>query len=239
MSSDSSPQLIKSQERAAQRSAAAFRRAAKHVAEERKAREAAGLAEFADIRQIFPNITEFSPVDPNSEIVSRAMDLIKPVTMPEPDFRRVIATFMDWIRTNQTANSIPNMGRVKSQIEHVAHALRKTIKAIAELPRPARVQQSIQYWDDFCGLLQGVLQTVELHHKLFEVNKGGRQPDLAKVNAAEGAAYLIINIQHGTPSKTIGGAFYELASVLYEGGTGISGADLQRFCRNAVLASHE
>jgi hypothetical protein len=215
--------LDKSQRQAARRSSAAFRRAAKHVAEERKLRQAAGGPPDIKAVEVLPEIADFEYINPESEVVLRAMDLIRPTDRPEPRCRSDLALMMARVRVYQRMNSLPNLGPIKDQIKDVAKALKRTKRAIVVLPRSARVAQSI-YWGDFCNLLDEVLKTVERHHDGIVPGKGCRPLDAAKSEAADAAFYAITRWKRARPTKTVDGVFYELASVIYEGGTGIQGA---------------
>jgi hypothetical protein len=51
------------------------------------------------------------------------------------------------------------------------------------------------------------------------------------------AAKLLTTFSASPPTKTPGGPFYELASVLYEGVTGKEGVHLEQYCRDVLDAS--
>jgi hypothetical protein len=225
--------LDRQQREAARRSAAAFREAARCVARERKARQKAGGPPDIKYVEIFPEIADLEYIDPASEVVSRAIDLIRPLNLSEPDFREEITLFMLVVRILQFGNTSPPLRPIKDQIKEVADALKIARRAIRTLPRIARITQSV-FWDDFCDLIDEAIQMAEERHKGIEVGDGGRNLDLAKDYAANAAHHVISEWKRTKPVKTVNGAFYELASVIYEGGTGIEGANLQRHCRRAV-----
>ena len=50
---------------------------------------------------------------------------------------------------------------------------------------------------------------------------------------------LLIEFSSKAPTRTVGGPFYELASLLYESATGIVGADLSRACKGRLSAEAE
>jgi hypothetical protein len=229
----SDKQLNKLQRQAAQRTAAAFRRAAALVAKERELRQEAGGAP-TDLKYVetFPEVATLKFVDPRSEVVSRAFDLLKPIDLPESHFREQLALMMSEVRIAHLDNRLPALGPTKKQIEKVRQALKRLKQAITAVPPHARVAQSI-YWNDFCRLLDEVTNTVEHHYSNIQVGKGGPLPDSAKHEAAKLAFELLI-WKNELPAKTNNGTFYELSSTLYEGGTGIAGADLQRVCRFAI-----
>jgi hypothetical protein len=159
--------------------------------------------------------------------------LVKPINLPESYFREQLALMMSEVRITHLDNKLPALAPVKKQIEKVERALRRVKQAIKGLPPNARVAQSI-YWNDFCGLIEEVICTVEHHHNGIVVGQGGRILDSAKLQAAEVAREILSRWKDERPTKTINGTFYELTSVMYEGGTGIVGADLTRFCRLVV-----
>jgi hypothetical protein len=229
----SQKRLDRLQREAARRSAVAFREAAKCVARERKARQKAGGPPDIKYIEIYPEIAALEYIDPASEVVSRAIDLIRPLKLSEPDFREGIALLMAGVRVSQFGNALPPLRPIKDQIKEVADALKIARRAIRTLPGIARVAQSV-FWDDFCDLIDEAIQLAEERHKEIEVGEGGRKLDLAKDYAANAALHVISEWKRAKPAKTVNGAFYELASVIYEGGTGIEGANLERHCRRAV-----
>jgi hypothetical protein len=119
----SRPELDKSQRQAARRSSAAFRRAAKLVAEERKLRQAAGGAPDVPLVEVLPEIGDIEYIDPESEVVSRAMDLIQPVDLPEFNCRDDLALMMSNVRTQQIANSLPNDGPIKAHADSTSQRI--------------------------------------------------------------------------------------------------------------------
>ncbi len=191
-----------------------------------------------DIRyvEIFPEVATLKFVDPQSEVVTRAFNLVKPIDLPELYLREQLALMMSEVRIAHLDNRLPAQGPTKKQVEKVEHALKRVKQAIKGVPPHARVAQSI-YWNDFCRLIDEVVCTVEHHHNGIVVGKGARLLDVAKLEAAEFARKILGWWKNVRPTKTIDGTFYELASVMYEGGTGIAGADLQRFCRLVVDCS--
>jgi hypothetical protein len=209
-------QFNKLQRKAARRTAAAFRRAAEQVAKERELRQEAG-GPPTDLKfvEVFPEVATLKFVDPESEVVTRAFELVKPIDLPEPYFHEQLALMMSEVRIAHPANDLPALAPIKKQIEKVGDALKQ--RAISALSPSARSVQSI-YRNDFCRLIDEVLSTVDAHHNGLIVTKGGRYPDLAKLQAAEIAREILSRWKNVRPTKTIDGTFYELASTLYEGG---------------------
>jgi hypothetical protein len=214
----SEKQLNKLQRQAAQRTATAFRSAAEQVRKERELRREAG-GPPTDIRfvEIFPEIATFKFVDPKSEVVTRAFNLVKPINVPELYFREQLALMMSEVRIAHLDNRLPALGPTKKQIEKVENGLKRVKQAIKGLPPNARVAQSI-YWNDFCRLIDEVICTVEDHQNGIVLAKGGRLLDIGKLQAAAIAQEILSMWKNVRPTKTIDGTFYELASVMYEGG---------------------
>jgi hypothetical protein len=231
--------LSRLQRRASRKSRSAFQRAAKNVADERKLLQIAD-GETTDLKlaEVFPETEDFENIDPKSEVVSRAMDLIRPVTRPNyPEWRcrAELAFMMSGIRIQDMNNNLfPNMRQLKEQINEVAKAIKHTEHSIKTLPRLCRVSKWSVFSSEFCNLLDEVLKVAEEHRNHVVVEKGGRPFDSAKAEAATVALYMILVSTTDRPAKTVGGVFYELASILYEGGTGVQGADLQRYCRRVL-----
>jgi hypothetical protein len=223
----------KSQRRAARESSAAFRRAAKNVIAERNLSDIMNGAPEIKVVEVFPEIAYFEYIDPETEVVSRAMDLLRPVALPEWKCRDCLALIMSRTRVLRTQGRIPAPGKLKDHINDVAKALKRTKRAITTLPRVSRVVHSA-YGGAFCNLLDEVLTTVQQHHNQIVQQKGCPPVDWAKYEAAYGARYAISVWKRERPTKTVNGTFYELASILYEGGTRIQGANLQRYCRRAL-----
>ena len=68
------------------------------------------------------------------------------------------------------------------------------------------------------------------------VRRTGPQPDYVKSSAAEKAYQILSKYSSSPPTTTVEGAFFKLASVLYEGATGIAGVGMDHQCRK-FLAS--
>ena len=81
-------------------------------------------------------------------------------------------------------------------------------------------------------LLEEVIETAkQLDQIIIGPVRAHRLPGRTK-NVAAFAASTLPRLTGTPPTKTVNGPFYELASLLYEGATGIEGADLQRSCRS-------
>ena len=125
---------------------------------------------------------------------------------------------------------------VRKKIGDVVEALDDLKKSIDALPLVARTYQSNEYWETLREFIDGVRQTTSACLKEIGQPAGHRERDLTKAVAVDFAFRLMQRIGRERPTKTVGGQFFELASILYEGGTGISGANLQRPCREYLDA---
>jgi hypothetical protein len=178
-------ELDELQRKAAAKTAAAFRRAAQLVVEERKLRTEAGGPPHIWTSQIFPEVADFV-IDPKSEAVSRAMDLLKPTKFPKDRSREIIADAMYSTLVFSFENRSPSLGDIKSRIDEVANKLNDVKQAISNLPAVARAAQSV-YRSELCNLIDEVLRTVEQHRDGLKLGRGGWTLDLSKQCAASGA----------------------------------------------------
>jgi len=135
---------------------------------------------------------------------------------------------------------------------------RKTAKWLAELPAPLLEELLHGSADEFesnevvdQGLLLHVpkqsviLRSERLRAQLDSLankislrrgekirsKKFGPKFDYAKINAAQGAYYTLLQFSPVRPTTTADGPFYALASVYYEAVTGLKDANMDRQCR--------
>ena len=164
--------------------------------------------------------------------------MLKPIDLPETHFREQLALMMSEVRIAHLDNRLPALGPTKKQIEKVRQALKRLSKRL----RPFRLMRE---WHNlstgmiFVDYLMRSQIQLSIITAISELEKAALFPNSAKHEAAKFAFELLI-WKNELPAKTINGTFYELSSTLYEGGTGIAGADLQRVCRfviNSLLAS--
>jgi hypothetical protein len=71
----------------------------------------------------------------------------------------------------------------------------------------------------------------------WPTRRGSPRVDYAKIVAAASDFLLLSKFGMKRPTLTIGGPFYELASVLYEGATYIPEANLERYCRGIAATA--
>jgi hypothetical protein len=84
--------------------------------------------------------------------------------------------------------------------------------------------------NELCEQLNAVATAAEQRANWVPIKKGQRQKSSAKINAAQMAYDLMKNLNL-TPTLTIGGQFYDLASIIFEGATGVKDANLDWHCK--------
>lgn len=121
-----------------------------------------------------------------------------------------------------TTAGTPAPAETKAILREHVRVLREARRALVATGSPT----------DFLASFDGQLLVASSMAELFQVPRGSPRPDMTGVVAA-GLARRVLR-HHGVPAtKTEGGAWYQLTSLLYEAATGISEADLSKYCREA------
>jgi hypothetical protein len=175
-------------------------------------------------------------LDENSEIVDRCLELIKPAADKEEHCR--LSVYFGIISCAPPL--IPNLryeeGETKKRTKDRARFGKTLRKASAMLVGPGPAQWGLS-GDELhervavCRKLDAWAARAEEMVTTCCVPSGAIPIDRAKLTAASNAFRLIKDFSGARPTLTAGGPFYELASTLYEGGTGNVMADLSWYCR--------
>lgn len=168
----------------------------------------------------------------DSEIVGRAVNLIKPKEEEKVSCsKNVASTFLCLLCNGPDSNPLPEWKKRK-QHASVLRDLKKlklTIEVTSEQCR-SDLFGGLDRAHQFCEELGRLASTAELHHNATVVTKGARPLDMQKLAAAIYAYHLLKDYKK-PPTLTVGGAFFELASVLYEGIRGRENENLEWYCR--------
>jgi hypothetical protein len=179
-------------------------------------------------------------IDPNSETVTRALRHINPAEGLIAACRKEIAyTISLLILLDKIFEGTPAAGQRNKELDKAIAALAKAksaIRAMSPDSRPLSYILRQPFWNAVFKLLEQLTQALKLNLNKERnlVGDGKPIPNFTKINAACSAFDLLSQFANKRPTKTIGGTFYELASVLYEAVTNKPGVDLSRFCRREI-----
>jgi hypothetical protein len=176
------------------------------------------------------------------EITKRALQLIDPKPARTEEARKQVADIIAILRAGRAAR--PDTVN-KRELEQIASALRRAIAALKKPSVPdLQFRVHLSRNPGLAGLAGPLVdQLPTLREELAAMAtaadsackdiKLGRRGDHQKVAAAYFAHKLLWH--HGVkPTHYTQGKFFQLADVLYEGSTGIKGADLSRACKRAL-----
>ena len=187
-------------------------------------------------------------VDPQAEIVGRAVELVAPTSSNDLTCRIEVAK---WIRTLRAFHgSFPHgkawtsLGRRRQELTATSAALNRVMKVLNNLSRELAFAlfdvNAKSANNDFLNFLTSMARKAALGLRAVEAlramgkEKGAPPRDYTKLNAARAAYDLLKQFSSRKPTKTAGGDFYELATILYEGGTGTADASLELDCRRIL-----
>jgi hypothetical protein len=175
------------------------------------------------------------------KITMRALQLIAPKPARTEEARKQVDYAIATIKSPRAQPRTVN----KRELEQIASALRRAI-VVLKKPAVSDLQRRLHYERNpgLAGLLFGpplVDQLPKLREELAalaaaadsacqDIKLGRRRGSGPTMCAALWAHDLLR--RHGVkPTCYAQGKFFRLAAVLYEGGTGIAGADVERACR--------
>jgi hypothetical protein len=121
---------------------------------------------------------------------------------------------------------VPSPGVLRRNYRRIAKVMEREINFLRKLHRIQRY-----HFRDLLPHLEEAAKVAKFLARITIVPSGGRRWDDVKVLAAL-HAHNALKEYGGVPTLTEGGAFYTLASILYEGATGKAEQDLSPYCRN-------
>jgi hypothetical protein len=169
-----------------------------------------------------------------NDVISDAMRLIK-AKRQEECFSEIEICISLLLKIKHAHETLPSRGNMKKEFEDILRVLRSTrrsFKSISESSRMIISQLTPKYFsevDQLIHFFEGLRNSVPVPH-------GSREWDNTKAFAAKYAAELLLKFKKKLPKKTVGGTFYNLASLLYEGAGGKFNEDLQTYCREIKIA---
>jgi hypothetical protein len=194
--------------------------------------------------------------DEFEEIAEQALRLINPLDDKKAVCQRSIKVLIAMIKAVHSNKERP-AAQIRDDIQKLYAALRKTKAALDELfksgcglhlpmkrYRKHKIMESIRTkthyqseWLDFYNVVIAKIALLENLHN--PIRKGAPVSDPTKVLAAAHSFNLLSEFGRKQPTETIGGPFYELASLLYEGATGVRNANLERYCRKVFKGQEQ
>jgi hypothetical protein len=193
-----------------------------------------------------------SAFDKTSEILERALRLIGPVPKKEESCREAIAFQIAFMKSSHSVPRGRPSRAMKMELDTLARAVRKaarltdalSIQSVAFIFGSLKGGPGFHVSDARAGARSDICQTLKKFAALIEMKsasiyilKGAPRPDPIKMQAAGNAYQLLTRFGAGRPTLTVGGSFYELASVLYEAATGSADVDVERYCRTVSQIS--
>jgi hypothetical protein len=171
----------------------------------------------------------------HDDIIERALQLIKPKPEQTAEARKRVVFIIDWVTFNialDTALTSACAPPTNREIDKFADALRATIAAL-EHPMARGLVIGKLNPDDLLRLRTELGSIVEA--AVSTRKKEGPRAKMDKRIAAAHAYLLLHQFGRVEPTLYKDGAFLQLAALLYEGATGIAGADFSRACKWAVF----
>jgi hypothetical protein len=163
------------------------------------------------------------------EIVRDALEEIHPLASKKSECEDMILTYLRLLYFIQMTKG-PSVKTFKEQLNRFTKVLKK-VETIARSFRHHRRWREFQKmgkkpvdYDTFMAEVARLIETAEFFADHLVVKHGAKPIDPMKENAAEYAVTLIKLYGSGRTSKA------RLASILYEGPTGIKDADLEKQC---------
>jgi hypothetical protein len=159
-------------------------------------------------------------------VIDCALDVIKPHVDRLDACRQEIADCISMVKfVNAGMTDLPSPAELRGNYNCIAKRMKREINFFKKLPRMQGCH--FQY---LLPHLEKAAKIATFAAKNTIVPKGSQIWDDAKVVAAV-CAHSALKEYGVTPTLTVDGAFYELASILYEGATGKKEQDLTQYCR--------
>jgi|HubBroStandDraft_6_1064221.scaffolds.fasta_scaffold99695_3 hypothetical protein len=191
------------------------------------------------------------PADPNSDLVDSAIGIIKPTKQKEALCRTDVAVSIRLMRmfappkidavSKQQLRQLMRLSHEANQLldkmppslkEHLLPSRREDFwKEVKSDGIKMHVQESRPAISHSAALGMEISDLTKAIDGVCPVRKTGPQPDFVKSSAARNAYQILSKYSSSPPTTTAEGAFYRLASILYEGATGIAGLGMERQCR--------
>jgi hypothetical protein len=177
----------------------------------------------------------------DEDIVHRALRLIK----PKPEQRTLCAAAIKKrIERLQRHRALiiepPSPGDAKKQFAEIGRDLQRAREVFANKSYSELCKSML--WGDldlekqktFLVQLDQLVHAARRHHDTLVIPHGRRPRDGVKAAAVGHADELLRLFSDKCPTKTVGGPFYRLASLLYMGATGEEDVSLARYCRRRL-----
>ena len=163
-------------------------------------------------------------------LVKDAIALIGPRPEREGECWESVLRAITDVRGAMTVAAVkPTPRQEKKMLDDLLRTLQKAATQLAELPGP------LTYIDhrDVRTLYLALPGVIEQFTKTVQQYKPPRAPwegTEGRAAAAKGAYELITTFSQARPTKTNGGPFYCLATIIFDAACGSEGADLRRHC---------
>jgi hypothetical protein len=131
-------------------------------------------------------------------------------------------------------SKIPTPGMLRTELREIVRDLNRIKRAFSK--KYSKVAKAMIFENDsarqqaFFDDIDHCIEEAQFHHDNLVFRPGGHQWDNVKAIAAKYAKELLLSFSPKPPTQYSGGAFYELAALLYKAATGET-ADLEHYCR--------
>jgi hypothetical protein len=170
-------------------------------------------------------------MQPDESPIDRALNVIKPPPDRWDACRQEIETFIAMLRDlDAVIKGLWSPAKVKQGFGRVAKAVEKAVYEARKMPA-----FQLRYLEDYVPRWKEDAKYVKSLAESTKVPPGSRVWDDVKASCATLAEIYLLEYGH-KPTRTEGGAFYTLASILYEAVTGKE-EDLSQYCRSTGLFS--
>jgi hypothetical protein len=167
--------------------------------------------------------------------VKRALKLIGPASEQEAACAAAIDARIQLLHLVWEAiRRLPTPGTLRKELKEIVHDLNRTKRTFKKY---SKVAKAIIFQNDSArqqAFFDDIDRCIEEAQFLITtgliVRRGGHRWNNVKAIAAKYAQELLLSFSAKPPTKSGGGAFYELAALLYKAVTG-EDAGLEQYCR--------
>lgn len=179
---------------------------------------------------------DLNRVEPNPEIITRALEIVCPQSSEEPSYRNAVAMAIE--RCNKADGASFAYNRGKSKLKSLLQKIEEAHRALDELHVVVQEEafgedyQNVisEIHEDLCKAAEPILRGVDRFDEEGPSRRGPPGNELKQHAALY--AYMQLSLYSAKkPTLSIDGPFFRLASIIYEGATRDADCDLQRQCR--------
>jgi hypothetical protein len=176
------------------------------------------------------------------DIVGDALELIKPQREQKAACAATITERVALLRrVHLDLGAIPSPGELKKELEEIGNDLQTIRAAFRKYTEACR---NLIFYNDavkreaFLDQLDHLIVSAQWHHAALVVPPGSHRWDNVKALAGRFAKELLTTFSASPLTRARSGAFYRLATLLYEGITG-EVVSLEQYCRDVLDKADE